>query len=265
MSKITVVIPVYNRSSYLSQAVESILRQTCEDWELLIIDDASTDDSVEVASRFLAHPRIHLIEMPYNLGTGKTLNFALSQITSPYFVILDSDDWLEPNALELLLEAIETQPQTVSLVYGNTIRWKQEERGLKLRSVQKYRSFQDRYDFIMYPYIPYPRFLRTESVREVGGFEPDIPYEGRLGEDRYLLLKLINISQFHWIDVDLYNYRIHTTNLTKIDRAKFATVRRWLYTKMLEHWGGHYKPVFEMRKDGWLVLKELIPNDEQQP
>lgn len=157
---------------------------------------------------------------------------------------------------------MENQPDSVSLVYGNTTLWK-DDYGLHMRSVRKYRSFQDKYDFLMYPYIPYPRFFRTDKVREVRGFEDDIPFEGRYGEDRYLLLKLIAISQFYWVDVDLYNLRIHSTNITKTDQPKFAMVRKYLYTKTLEQWGGEYRPVFEMRKDGWLVLRELQPNHPQ--
>ncbi|WP_134699051.1 glycosyltransferase family 2 protein [Ammoniphilus sp. YIM 78166] len=261
VGKVTVVIPVYNRALLLSKAVDSVLAQSYKDWNLVIVDDASTDHSLEICSNYLGDSRIRVLQMPENSGTGKCLNYALSFIDTPYFVILDSDDWLEPTTLDVLLKKMEEEPSTTSLVYGNTKIWKEDQNGLHFRSIRKYRSFQDKYDFIMYPHIPYPRFFRTETVREVRGFESDIPYEGRYGEDRYLLLKLIAVSRFSWIDEDLYNLRIHSTNITKTDQKKFATVREYLYSKMLQEWGGKYRPIFEMRKDGWLVLRELQPVD----
>ena len=88
-------------------------------------------------------------------------------IDTPYFVIVDSDDWIEPQTLDLLLSEMETQPQETSLIYSNTVIWRERNGELKKLFVQKHRSFQDKYDYLMYGPMVYPRFFRTEAVRQV--------------------------------------------------------------------------------------------------
>jgi len=203
--KVTVVIPVYNREKYIETAITSILKQTLKNWKLIIIDDGSTDHTPDIIEKFISN-KIKLVRLPKNQGTGKALQTALTMIETPYFVIVDSDDWIEPQTLEVLLKVMEKQPSTTSLVYGNTVSW-MKNGGKFYKLVRQHRSFKEKYDFIKYRPMIYPRFFRTKTVRQVNGFETDDPYHGRYAEDTYLLLKLIAISNFHWVDKNFYNLR----------------------------------------------------------
>ncbi|GJM76088.1 hypothetical protein HMSSN036_83040 [Paenibacillus macerans] len=109
MGKVTVVITLYNKERYIDQAIGSVLRQTYSDWELLIIDDASTDGSVAKARQF-RDPRIRIVPLAENLGQCHVLNYALTMITSPYFMQLDADDWLDKETLRIMVEAAEANP-----------------------------------------------------------------------------------------------------------------------------------------------------------
>ncbi len=243
--KVTVVIPVYNREKYIEAAITSVLKQTLKDWKIIIIDDCSTDRTPEVIRKFDSR-KIKYVRLNKNRGTGKALQTALTMIDTPYFVIVDSDDWIEPQTLEVLVKEMEKQPSTTSLVYGNTITWWKKE-GKFYKTVRKHRSFQDKYDFILYRPMVRPRFFRTETVRRVNGFETDDPYQGRYAEDTYLLLKLIAVSNFHWVDKNLYNLRRYNTdNVTnRKNHKRYKTVLRYIYSKILKQWGDEYKPVFE--------------------
>ncbi len=101
---VTVIMPVYNVLSLLPEAVESVLRQTCPDWELILIDDGSTDGSGAACDRYAASdPRIRVIHQE-NGGLSAARNTGLSAAAGKYLQFLDSDDWLEPDALEVLLQ-----------------------------------------------------------------------------------------------------------------------------------------------------------------
>lgn len=255
--KVTVVMPVYNREKYIETAITGNLKQTLKNWKMLIIDDGSTDRTPDIIGKFKSK-KIKHVRLQKNQGTGKALQIALTMIDTPYFVIVDSDDWIEPHTLEVLLREIEKQPEKVSLIYGNTIYWREMNGKLIKLGVQKHRSFKDKYDYIKYGPMVYPRFFRTETVRKVKGFETDDPYQGRFEEDRYLMLKLIGISHFHWVDKNLYNCRSHNDNSTQPKNRKYyAEVKRFIFTKMLKEWGDEFEPVFEVASDGWLSIKKL--------
>lgn len=255
---VTVVIPVYNREAYIAHAINSVLMQSYKNWKLIIVDDASTDNTAEIISPYLTDPRINYKYLSKNQGVGHALNIALSSIDSPYFIVLDSDDWLDSKALDILVSEMRKQPKSTSLIYGNMVVWEDTGENLIQIEVKKFRSFTDKYDFMFYPYMPCPRFFRTETVRKVGGVPLDVPHQARFGEDRCLLLKLIGISNFHWIDKNLYHARRHRNNITSEENLKkFADVRKYMVYKLLQQWGDEYKPVFK-ESYGWINVKELI-------
>ena len=104
--KVSVVIPSYNHERYIVEAIESVRRQTMEDWELIVIDDGSTDQSWDVLTGFLASlgdSRIRL-ERQENAGSHATLNRGVAMSSAPYVAILNSDDRYSPNRLQRMLD-----------------------------------------------------------------------------------------------------------------------------------------------------------------
>lgn len=261
-TRLTFVVPVYNRENYIKKSLESIYKQTLQDWKMIIVDDCSNDQSVNIINEITKEDsRVTLIQKTKNEGVGKALGDALNQIDTPYFMVVDSDDWLEKNAAEVLLEKIEDADEEVSLVYGNTLTWEENMGGLIQKEITVNRPFDDKYEFIMYPPMPAPRMFSTRWVRKVNGFENDDPYGGRFAEDRYLLLKLISVSKFEHVNELIYNIRIHNKNTTKKENRKyFGEVRKYVYTKLLKEWGDEYRPEFELLESGWLKLSGLKPN-----
>ena len=97
--RVTVFVPVYDRERYVGDAIESVLAQTYSDFELLLVDDGSTDRSVEVM-RAYADPRIRIVENGANLGIPRTRNRGLELARGEYIALLDSDDRMLPRRLE---------------------------------------------------------------------------------------------------------------------------------------------------------------------
>lgn len=112
--RVTVFIPTYNRSKMLPKAIESILAQTFDDFELLIIDDGSTDDTPAVLARY-DDPRIRLEPNPSNLGLPRTRNRAMQLARGEFLAYLDSDDLSEPERLARQVAFLEARPD-VALV-----------------------------------------------------------------------------------------------------------------------------------------------------
>ncbi|PKM79101.1 MAG: glycosyltransferase family 2 protein, partial [Firmicutes bacterium HGW-Firmicutes-13] len=103
---VTVLMSVYNGEKYLNKAIESILDQTFADYEFLIIDDGSTDNSLEIIN--LHHdPRIRLIINPENYGLTKTLNIGICLAQGYLIARADADDFFEPTRLEKQIDFLQ--------------------------------------------------------------------------------------------------------------------------------------------------------------
>ncbi len=106
-SQITVVMPVYNASSYLRETIDSVLQQTYEHWELLILDDCSTDDSLQIARAYEAQDvRIRVIPAEKNVGVARVRNRGIQQASGTHIALLDSDDVWTSDKLERQMELV---------------------------------------------------------------------------------------------------------------------------------------------------------------
>ncbi|MDJ0742581.1 MAG: glycosyltransferase [Xenococcaceae cyanobacterium MO_167.B27] len=110
MVKVSVCIPTYNRSHYLQYAVNSVLNQTYTDYELIICDDASPDDTATVVSQY-QDSRIRYIQHPQNIGRSKNMRSGFSSATGEYFIKFDDDDAIAPEFLAKTVEILDTQKE----------------------------------------------------------------------------------------------------------------------------------------------------------
>jgi glycosyltransferase involved in cell wall biosynthesis len=132
MSKVTVIIPTYNRAYILSQAIASVLAQTMGDFELIIVDDGSTDGTAGVVSGF-PDARIRYIRQA-NAGPGMARNRGVAEATSPYVSFLDSDDLWMPDKLSSCLTFLSNHPEVGGIFHDAEWRCGDEVRGSFVRS-----------------------------------------------------------------------------------------------------------------------------------
>ncbi len=258
---VTVLIPSYNPGRYLEDALASVFAQTYPHWTVILVDDASTDDSLAQAAPLLASPKVKLVRHAENLGQSKALNTGLALVETPYVVQLDADDWFVPETLGMLVEAMASQPPTVGVVAGNFRTVVEGPVGGIVRShVRTGRPFKNRYEYLAAGTTICPRFYRTEALRRIGGWPTDDPYEGRHMEDLLVLYRLIEEHTFAWVDRVLYVHRRHAANNSR-QAGPYAEVLEWAVRAALHRWGDRYTPVFE-RVDGWLTISHLVPRRE---
>lgn len=129
--KISVVIPMYNATKYIKTAIDSVLEQTFKDFELIVIDDHSSDGSFEFVRENYSDPRIKLLRNFKNLGDAETRNVGLSLACGEFIYFMDHDDAILPNTLETLINAAEkSQAEIVfmnSLLLPKDIEFKYED------------------------------------------------------------------------------------------------------------------------------------------
>ena len=105
---VSVIMPAYNAARFIAEAIVSVINQTVTDWELLIIDDCSTDDTLKIAETFSSkESKIKVIKNAVNMGVAKTRNRGMDICNGRYVALLDSDDYWMPNFLEKALACAE--------------------------------------------------------------------------------------------------------------------------------------------------------------
>ena len=116
MSRVTILVPNYNYGAYLGQCLRSIRAQTFEDWQAVVGDDGSQDDSVAIVGE-VRDPRFRLVRRPQNIGMVPNLNHLLAETVADagadYVAILDSDDWWEPGFLARLVDLLDRTPSAL--------------------------------------------------------------------------------------------------------------------------------------------------------
>lgn len=210
---VSLVIPIYNRAAYLPSAIESVLAQTHADFELLLWDDGSTDDSVAIATHYAERDkRIRVVAAPHQ-GQAGVLKAAIAQTTSPYVGWVDSDDLLAPTALAETVAVLNANPQ-VGLVYTNyeVIDAQGHSRGLGNRCQIPYSKERLLVDFMLFHF----RLMRRAVYDQVGGVDATFA----CAQDYDLCLKLSEVTDVYHLPKPLYRYRTHAQSISQQRRVE---------------------------------------------
>jgi hypothetical protein len=204
---ITVLMTIYNGRAYLGEAVSSILAQTCQDFELLIINDGSTDDSLALLKTY-DDPRIRLIDQQPNRGIRATLNRGLHEARGRYLAIMDQDDISAPSRLEKLLACMETRPELA--LCGSAIETFGDH------PVEPWVRFFEPDDLkialLFENPVCHPSMMLRRSVLETYGLEyPEVPY----AEEYSLWVTLSRISSLANLSEPLLRYRAHPQQVSR--------------------------------------------------
>ncbi len=219
MSAIDVVVPCYNYGRYLSCCVESILQQQDVDVRILIIDDASSDDTEAVARALaLQDGRVTFIRHSLNRGNIKTYNEGIDWATADYFLLLSADDYLLPGALTRAMKVLRDNPN-VTLIHGNAAVAKGDNVPAppKLHSVSGRCQVISGQSFIEdacgdssnnHVWTP-TAIVRTKLQKDLGGYRLDLPHAG----DLHLWLRLACRGSVAKLDAYQAVYRTHDANM----------------------------------------------------
>ncbi|MEO1236175.1 MAG: glycosyltransferase [Planctomycetota bacterium] len=208
---ISVVMPAYNAERYITLAVESILGQTYRDYEFIVVDDGSSDNTAELLRRYADAGLLRLIEADH-IGGSAALNLAAREATRPWLAVMHADDEALPRRLERQFAAAADQPEVV--VWG-THAYHINEAGDVLglsrfgpESIEDFRRVRDGLEDIN---VLHPTaMLRRDVFLEVGGYDPGF----RACEDMDLFARMADRGPVVAIPEPLMRYRHHGTSNT---------------------------------------------------
>lgn len=205
MPKVTVVLPTYNGESFLDQSIESVVAQTFTDWELIVVDDCSTDETPGIISKWVrADSRIRVIRNAQNKKLPGSLNEGFLQATGLYYTWTSDDNCFRPDALEMMVNALESD-ESASLVYCGIQRI--DERGalISQAGISGPPSVIHLFNVVQACFM-----YRSEVHRRLGGYDEGLflveDYDFWIRAHRYF--KFIRIRQAP------YFYRVHSGSLT---------------------------------------------------
>ena len=205
---VSIITPAYNQAAYLLQAVQSVLEQTCQDFELIIVDDGSTDATPQVLAG-IHDPRVKVIHQP-NAGLSAARNTGLRASSAPYVTFLDADDLFMPDKLELMSGYLDGHAG-IGLVGGGTQIVDQTGRPLR-ESVQS-PGKMELYELLLgNPFTVTSVMVRKEWIERVGPFDETL----RACEDWDMWLRLAYAGcRFAWVEHLVGAYRYHLNQMTR--------------------------------------------------
>jgi glycosyltransferase involved in cell wall biosynthesis len=253
---VSVLMPVYNAATYLREAVESVLSQTHRDFELIAVDDASTDGSYELLQSYAARdPRVRALRQPQNLGIVLARNRAFREVSprATYCAIIDADDVCLPDRLERQVAFLESHPD-YALVGGHTLII---DAGSQVIGIRRYPTDYasicktiTRYNPIAQPAV----MLRRSMLPSPEPYDPMFPR----CQDYELWLRLAAAHPIANLDQPVLRYRISETQgkRTQLRQTLALTLqlqRRWLmYPRFRNAWNLAYVAA----EHGLLLLPE---------
>lgn len=214
---VTVYITNYNYGSYIKKAVDSVLNQTISDYEILIIDDGSTDNSKEIIEQYRDTPKVSVIYQQ-NKGLNVTNNVALNLANGKYFMRLDADDYLREDALEKLSQKLESD-QNLGLVFPNYYLVNKENIVISEEVRHDFDTDVQLYDQAAHGACT---MIRTDYLKSLGGYN-----ESYTCQDGYeLWVKFTRKYKVSNVGQPLFYYRQHGANLTSNENKILDTRAR---------------------------------------
>jgi glycosyltransferase involved in cell wall biosynthesis len=233
---VTVYVPCRNYGRFLTQCVESVLTQLYTNWELILVDEASEDDTASIVENLHQRcpDRITVIRNPEPLGLQKLANRVLGMAKGKYTMRVDADDWLDEGALLLMVSKLEASPDA-GLVYGNYFYTNAEGDVLGVER-RHHLGVEDRVGHL--PPHGACTLFRTRALKAVGGYSEDIDAQ----DGWELWYKLVTRVGAVSLDVPVFYYRQHDTSLSR-DYQRLLTARSRIFARIGNGLEGGYKPI----------------------
>ena len=213
----SILMANYNNEIYIKEAIDSVLAQTYPHWELIIVDDHSDDNSIEVIKPFLKD-NIRLIKYTANIGYGGTLKTAADNANYDILGILDADDKLHEKALETMADAYRNNPNC-GFIYSTMYDCDSNLENCLVNKMvgptipEKTNIFNIR--------VSHFKTFRRDLYKKTSGFDPN----QKRAVDKDIIFKMEEVTKFKFIDTPLYYYRHHESGISQGKAEREA----WIY------------------------------------
>ena len=228
---VSIIMPTYNRAYIIEQAIQSVQRQTYEDWELIIVDDASNDYTQQKLEKYVG-PKIHYYVNERNQGANASRNRGATYAKGEYLAFLDSDNYWPDNKLEIQMQIAEQYRNQSCFFYGKVQITKEEEIIIipeTLVSSKELKEIELRGNIVDMNTI----FVAKSLFWEAGGFEERLPRF----QDWELVLRFL--FRFHLEAIgceEILSFNTIQKNSIRNDEASYVTALGFLIEKYFNHY-----------------------------
>jgi glycosyltransferase involved in cell wall biosynthesis len=214
----SIIIPLYNSEDYISETLQSLANQTSQDFEVIIVDDGSSDNSVKVTKDFIRNTpslnaKLH-IDRPDNFpkGVSGSRNYGIHMSEGKWICFLDSDDLFHPQKIEIISKAI--QNSSCQIVFHSAVDFNNDSKSL-FNPIDHIEKIPFRIHNILNELLNKNRVntssvtIKKDLIEEIGYFDTDL-----FGiEDYYMWLNISKYSEWNFVDAALTGYRIRGDSL----------------------------------------------------
>ena len=232
MTLVSAILPTYNRADYVSGAIETVLGQSHDEIEIVVVDDGSTDDTRERLAAYAEDDRVRVRHNGENRGISASMNRAADLADGEFICVLNDDDRWHPEKVEKQLATFERAGEDVGIVYtGGVV--KQGERVVRVYRPERRGDIYPEViaRFGLHPHSSH--MLRAECF-ELGGFDPDFPR----GVDWDHCIRLAREYEFEYVDERLVERIFHTNNISQ-QLTHGVEVNRMIWEKYREEIESH--------------------------
>ncbi|EKT3956847.1 glycosyltransferase family 2 protein [Flavobacterium psychrophilum] len=224
---ISVIMPVYNASKYLKESIESILNQTFRDFEFIILNDNSTDNSLEIISDYQQKdPRIIIINKPVNLGPANLRNEGIACAKGEFIALMDADDISELSRFEKQIAVFNKNPE-IDLCATNYTKFGENIQPEYIKHYEFHKEIK--VNFLSECYIANPTILFRKRIITGYNYDPVFfPVD-----DYELLSRLISKFTFYNIQESLLKYRWHQTNISQTKKVNIEELKNKIKNQQL--------------------------------
>lgn len=225
--KISIIVPCYNLAQYLDEALQSVLNQSYSDWECIIINDGSPDNTEDIANKWVAKDSRFVYIYKENGGVSSARNLGMEKAKGIYIIPLDADNKLRPEFIEKSIYLLDLNDD-VDLVYGDVQFFGNKDYKWKGRPF-------DITEIVLNNYIDNCACFRKSVWEVLGGYDENMPIYGFEDWDLWLRMA-VRGYQFQYVEDILFDYRVRDNSLLSFAWEKRRLLLEYIFSKKeLEH------------------------------
>lgn len=232
--KISIIMPIYNAEQYLCRAIDSIIAQTLSDWELILIDDGSTDSSSAICDNYAQHDqRIHIIHKK-NEGVALARQMGVDKAKGEYSIHADADDWMEPTMLEeMYYEAKKEHADIVITDYFINNSYELKNKTICIQKPESTNAIQvlkDIFENKLFGAL-WNKLLKTELYKK---YNARFFYGINYCEDVLIWAQILKHKEIkiHYLNKPFYHYYINPSSITHQITRNSYEIRKEFYKKL---------------------------------
>lgn len=229
---ISIIVPVYNVEKYLSKCIESILHQTYKNWELILVDDGTPDNSGKICDEYALNDSRIKVFHKANGGVSSARNLGLEKASGNFIMFIDSDDWISENCLEISVDEI-NKDNLDALQFG-FIEVFPEKENPKIKKTTVILSGEEYIQTSSFNVSVWGGVYKKEIIDK---YQLSFPTQLKLAEDQFFVLNFLKYTQrIKYLDIALYYYLQRTNSAIHTSKSNDMLISCEYLIKISQEW-----------------------------